>query len=213
MVIKRIYYKILHRLANSLRMMQIYEFKNKASLIKGNLSRVHFGKVSEFRGAQYIQIGDGSAFSDYLFLTAWDSFSCDQDDLQVFQPQIMIGENCRFGAFNHITAINKIIIGNNLLTGKWVTITDNSHGYTDYETLSMPPIFRPLVSKGPVVIGNNVWIGDKATILPNVIIGNNVVIAANAVVTNDIPDFSVVAGCPAKIIKHIENYQDAEEKN
>ncbi|MBR4745404.1 MAG: hypothetical protein IK070_01685, partial [Clostridia bacterium] len=68
-------------------------------------------------------------------------------------------------------ATNAIIIGDALLTGRWVTITDNSHGDTSIECLKLKPIARSIVSKGPVKIGNNVWIGDKATILPNVTIG------------------------------------------
>jgi acetyltransferase-like isoleucine patch superfamily enzyme len=97
--------------------------------------------------------------------------------------------------------VNKIIIGNNLLTGKWVTITDNAHGTTDKEALLSPPIERLLSSKGPVIIGNNVWIGDKATILPGVTIGDGAIIGANAVVTKDVPPYSVVVGNPARIIK------------
>ena len=92
-------------------------------------------------------------------------------------------------------------MGNGVLTGRWVTITDNSHGETDYETLKMQPILRKLYSKGAVKIGDNVWIGDKVTILPNVTIGNGAIIAANAVVTRDIPPYSIVAGNPARIIK------------
>lgn len=52
-----------------------------------------------------------------------------------------------------------------------------------------------------MIIGNNVWIGEKATILPGVHIGDSVVIAANSVVTKDIPSFSVAAGVPAQIVK------------
>lgn len=52
-----------------------------------------------------------------------------------------------------------------------------------------------------MIIGNNVWIGDKATILPNVSIGNGAIIAANSVVTKDVPEYCIVAGNPAKIIK------------
>ena len=88
-----------------------------------------------------------------------------------------------------------------MLTGKWVSITDNSHGEPDKDTLGMRPQQRPITSKGPVVIGNNVWIGDKATILPGVTIGDGAVIAANAVVTKDVPAYSVVGGNPAKVIK------------
>ena len=117
------------------------------------------------------------------------------------EPKLSIGNNCSFGAYNHITCANRVTIGDSLLTGKWVTITDNSHGETDKVTLGMRPQKRPITSKGPVVIGNNVGIGDKATILPGVTIGDGAVIAANAVVTKDVPAYSVVGGNPAKVIK------------
>ena len=57
----------------------------------------------------------------------------------------------------------------------------------------------------PVKIGNDVWIGGNATILPGVTIGNNVIVAAGAVVTHDVPDNVIVGGVPAKVIREIEN--------
>ncbi len=57
----------------------------------------------------------------------------------------------------------------------------------------------------PISIGNDVWIGGNVTILPGVNIGNNVVVAAGSVVTKDIPDNSLVAGVPARIIRELEN--------
>ena len=82
-----------------------------------------------------------------------------------------------------------------------MTISDNNHGSTDFDTLHELPANRKLYTKGPVIIGNNVWIGDKATILGGVTIGDGAVIAANSVVTKDVPAYSVVGGNPAKIIK------------
>lgn len=149
-----------------------------------------------------IYIGACTSFGEHSYLTAWEH-TCAGGD---FHPEIHIGENCCFGAWNHITATNYIKIGNNLLTGKWVTITDNSHGETDYDSLQIPPLVRSVTSKGPVTIGNNVWIGDKATILPGVTIGDGAVIAANAVVTKDVPAYCVVGGNPAKIIKQPKRY-------
>ena len=159
-----------------------------------------FQKISFLKGPQYISIGNHCFFEQFLYLTAWDFFHCKEIN-QHFSPTISIGSNYYFGAFNHITAINRIEIGDNLLTGKFVTITDNSHGETDFDTLQIEPINRPLHSKGPVIIGNNVWIGDKATILPNVTIGDGAVMAANAVVTKNVPAYAVAAGNPARIIK------------
>ena len=155
-----------------------------------------FDGLGDLVGGDCITIGSNCRFQKELFLTAWKNFAGG-----AFKPEIIIGDNVSLGAYNHITASNKIIIGNGVLTGKWVTITDNSHGDTEYDTLKTLPKKRPLVSKGPVVIGDNVWIGDKATILPGVTVGEGAVIAANSVVTKDVPAYSVAAGCPAKIIK------------
>lgn len=155
--------------------------------------RCGFGGIKTLVGTKNIEIGDDCCFGHDLFLTAW------------MNGNIKIHNKCSFGAYNHISASNQITIGEGLLTGKWVTIVDNSHGETDYESLLKRPWCRDIVSKGPIVIGKNVWIGDKATILPNVTIGDEVVIAANAVVTKSVPSYCVVAGNPAKIIKQLRN--------
>lgn len=171
-----------------------------------DLKDVHFGVIGQLRCPHYISIGKGCGFGDWLYLTAWDSFHCiidGEETTQRFNPSLTIGKDCHFGAFNHITCVNRIQIGDRVLTGKWVTITDNNHGDTTEETLHVSPIKRPLVSKGPVIIGNDVWIGEKATILSGVRIGDSAVIAANSVVTKDVPSYSVVAGNPAKVINNL----------
>lgn len=123
------------------------------------------------------------------------------DESDKEHPEIFIGNGVSIGAFNHITCTNRIVFGDGVLTGKFVTITDNSHGNTDNASLHIRPNDRDVVSKGPVIIGKNVWIGDKATILPGVTVGEGAVVAANAVVTKDVPAFSVVGGNPARILK------------
>lgn len=157
---------------------------------------VVFGSDMETRGEECISIGAGTHFGKGCILSAWTK-TCEGE----YTPEIIIGENCDFGMYNHITSTNKIIIGDNLLTGKWVTISDNNHGNTDWETLHTAPLYRPIISKGPVVIGNDVWIGEKATILSGVCIGDGAVVGANSVVTIDVPAYCVVGGNPARIIK------------
>ena len=120
------------------------------------------------------------------------------------EPEIKIGNGCHIGAYAHLTATRGITIGDNLLTGTNVIITDNAHGATDtIEALQCAPSSRPLLSKGEVIIGNNVWLANNVCILPGVKIGDGVVVAANSCVTHDLPDYCVAAGCPAKIIKKI----------
>ena len=85
--------------------------------------------------------------------------------------------------------------------GRRVTITDNSHGKnTSYVEFQLSPCKRNIYSKGPVIIEDNVWIGDKATILAGVKIGFGSIVGANSVVTKDVPPYSIVGGVPAKIL-------------
>lgn len=156
--------------------------------------------ADEITGEEYIEIGDCSCLGKHIVLTAWTFFNN-----QHFSPELIIGNNVSIGDYSHITCSNKIIIGDNVLTGKHILITDNSHGATTFEDMSIAPSLRKLHSSGPVIIGKNVWIGEKASIMPNVKIGEGSIIAANAVVTKDVPPFCLVAGVPAKIIKNLQN--------
>lgn len=155
---------------------------------------VIFGKIGRVHGGKCMTIAEKTKFGDFCYLTAWPEYVMNS-------PFLDIGSCCNFGGFNHISCTNKIEIGNNVLTGRWVTIVDNNHGDTSKEMLQRHPSERLIVSKGPIVIEDDVWIGDKATILAGVRIGKGAVIAANAVVTKNVPAYSVVAGNPARIIR------------
>ena len=86
--------------------------------------------------------------------------------------KISIGDGCMFDPDMHITAVNSIRIGKNVRTGKSVLISDNSHGDPkDMALRNIAPNARPIYSKGAIVIGDNVWIGEKAAILAGVTIG------------------------------------------
>jgi acetyltransferase-like isoleucine patch superfamily enzyme len=155
--------------------------------------------LTSFVGGKYIKIGENSIIGNRVVLTAWSKHKSN-----TYIPQINIGNNVSIGDDSHITAINSITIGNNVLTGKKVTITDNSHGKSELLDLTLPPKERNLFSAGPVCIEDGVWIGDKVTILSNVHIGMNAIIGANAVVTKDIPANCIAVGIPAKVIKVIK---------
>ncbi len=155
-----------------------------------------------FQGSRLknIHIGNNTRIQSHAVLECWGEYGD-----QVFSPTIRIGDDCKIGEYFHLTACRGITIGSGLLTGRFVLITDNSHGGLSLENADIPPTRRRLTSKGEIVIGNNVWIGDKVTILSGVRIGDNVIIGANSVVTKDIPSNSLVAGMPAVILKHIES--------
>lgn len=151
------------------------------------------------RGGQHIRIGHECLFYRGTIIDAWDDYHGEK-----YNPCIQIGDHCSFGAYTQLTSCNGIKIGNNLLTGAYVIISDNNHGQFSKEELKCDPRERRLHSKGEVVIGNNVWLGDKVAVLSGVHIGDGVVVAANAVVTKDIPPYSLAAGVPAKVIKQLK---------
>lgn len=122
-----------------------------------------------------------------------------------FSKKLIIGKNCKLGDNVHIVANEKVIIGDNCLMASKIFISDTNHGEYSMVTIDsspdIPPDDRPLYMK-PVSIGNNVWVGENVCILLGTTIGNGCIIGANSVVSRDIPDRCIVAGSPAKVLKH-----------
>ena len=110
---------------------------------------------------------------------------------------VVIGDHTRIGIHN--TIIGPVTIGNHVNLAQGITVTALNHNFID-TTLR---IDEQGISTNPVVIGDDVWIGANAVILPGVTIGRHVVVAAGAVVTKDVPDNCVVGGVPAKVLKDL----------
>lgn len=147
-------------------------------------------------GADHIEVGKNCYIGANAEITAW---KCPEEGYD--NPEIIIGDGCVFHRDVHITAVNSIRIGNYVLSGRRLTITDNSHGRSTLEDRRKNPNETPIVSNGPVVIGDRVWLGQDVCVLPGVTIGEGAIIAASAVVTKDVPPYCVAAGNPARIIK------------
>lgn len=118
---------------------------------------------------------------------------------QVMNPQnIKIGNNSSINSgMIYAGAKSKIVIGENSLLSYNVHIRTTSHNYEERK--------RKIIEQGnfekDIIIGNDVWIGYGAQIMPGVKLGDGCVIAAGAVVTKDVEPYKVVAGIPAKVIK------------
>lgn len=115
-----------------------------------------------------------------------------------YNPKIIIGDHTWIGKHCSIAAIDRVELGQNILFAGYVHITDHSHGYED---INRPITPQPLISKGPVIIEDDCWLGFGCEILSGVHIGRHCVVAARAVVTKDVPPYSIVAGNPARIVK------------
>lgn len=176
-----------------------YIFEGKVSAYFFGWNKAYLGRGSRVIGTRYITVGERLSVGRYAWIEA--VAECGEDK---FQPVISLGEGFNASERLHISAINRIEIGDNCLFGSGVYVSDHNHGSYKGEKHShpnQPPVMRELVSHGTVVIGSNVWIGDNVTIVGPVKIGNGVVVGANSVVTRDVPDYVIVGGVPAKILK------------
>lgn len=165
----------------------------------------HFGrgsviarKAKHLRMLECVSVGREVQIEREVCLTVWTAGDTGH------AGSITIGDNCNLGARNHITSCNSITIGSGLLTGSDVLITDNAHGRADRASLALPPVEREVVSKGPVRIGDNVWLGNHVCVMPGVTIGDGAVVGANSIVTHDIPPYTVCAGIPAQPLRKAE---------
>jgi len=112
-------------------------------------------------------------------------------------PKITIGDNFYMNANCHI--LGEITIGNDVMIGPKTVIWGRDHGIVKNTPMKMQEHI-----KQSIVIGNDVWIGANVTILKGVNIANGVVIGAGSVVVKDIPEYAIVVGNPAKIVKYRE---------
>ncbi len=120
------------------------------------------------------------------------SFKCD------YGRNIYVGENFFANYDCTILDVCKVTIGDNCMLAPRVCI------YTATHPVDAKTRITGLEYGKPVTIGDNVWIGGSAVIVPGVTIGDNVVVAAGSVVVKDVPDNVVVGGNPARILKHLE---------
>lgn len=114
----------------------------------------------------------------------------------VFSRDLKIGNNSGIG--QNCVVGKGTTIGNDVMMGPEVIIYTNSHAFSRTD---IPMIKQGYTELKPVHIGNDVWIGSRVTIMPGVTIGNGVVIGAGAVVTKNVPDYAIVGGVPARILK------------
>ena len=144
-------------------------------------------------GERWIAVGEGTLIGAQVSLSA--GMVPGQDLGPV--PVLRIGNRCVIGRGSHIVAHHSIEIGADVFTGPYVYITDQNHSYADIEV----PVGRQWPVNNSVRIGAGTWLGTGAIVLPGSVIGKNVVVAAGAVVRGKVPDYAVVGGVPAKVIR------------
>jgi acetyltransferase-like isoleucine patch superfamily enzyme len=164
-------------------------FRTKLSFPTARLIRFPF----DIRNKKYISIG-----RDF---TTGPGCRLETGSEESTGKKLFIGESVQINDYVHISAWERVVIGNNVLMASKIYISDVCHGdfCSEYD-ITLPPVKQPLKTK-PVYIGENTWIGESVCVLPGTRIGKCCIIGANAVVNRDIPDYCMAVGNPARIVK------------
>ncbi len=124
--------------------------------------------------------------------------------LRSHDGRIRIGAHTGISRGSTVGAVNLVEIGDHCMIGQGCYITDGDHRHDDP---SIPIPDQGMVSKGPTILEDNVWLGANVIVTAGVRIGAHSVVGANSVVTRDIPPYSVAAGSPAKVVAQVKNPQ------
>lgn len=156
---------------------------------------------SRLGGINHMRIGQGFVAGRGLWLEAVTEYLVAG---QVFTPELIIGDRVSVGEYVHIGCNHRIVIGDDVLMGSKIYITDHNHGVyrgEDADSPDIPPAARRLTEGESVEIGARCWIGEFVTILPGVTIGEGSIIGSHSTVTHDIPANSIAVGSPAMVVK------------
>lgn len=158
---------------------------------------LHYGSQLTRTRASRISLGNGVS----LRKGAWLNVATEETE---GNPVIVIEDNCAIGNDSILSAKNLIHVERDVLIAQSVLIVDHNHAYEDIE---VPIVDQGITEGGRIRIGRGTWIARGATIIcpkGELTIGRNCVIAANSVVTRSIPDYTLVAGLPARIIRQYD---------
>lgn len=158
----------------------------------GDGTRLAFPQGTVF-GEPWIELGAHCIIAEQVTLTAGMMPGLDLGP----DPILTLGDGVVLGRGSHVIADTRVVIGSDTYCGPYVYITSTNHSYDDPNE----PVGRQWPRTEPVEIGPGCWLGTGAVILPGARLGRNVVVAAGAVVRGEVPDHSVVAGAPARVVR------------
>ncbi len=146
-----------------------------------------------FEGPSCIEIGSNTNIMATSNICAVKEYEGKQ-----YSPTLQIGNGVYIGHYVFITAIRDVRIGDHCSFSEHVYVTDFFHRFDPEKG---PIMKQDLISKGPVSIGSNCFLGYRVAVMPGVTLGDWCIVGANSVVTRSFPSYSMIAGAPAKLVK------------
>ncbi|MBN1676641.1 MAG: acyltransferase [Kiritimatiellae bacterium] len=167
--------------------------KNTSNVTQNDLGQrfvgVAFGHGVQILGLRNVEVGEGTVIGD----DAWVNVCIRDENIRLrIGRNVLIGRQCMVSTAGHLE------IGDYCVLAPRVYVSDADHTYAD---ISAPILQQPPTCGRSLIVEENCWLGIHVAICGNLTVGRGSVVGANAVVTTDVPPFSVVAGVPAKVIK------------
>lgn len=178
---------------NVFQLLQLIYFKLRTLLVFRNARIIRF--PIDIRGRKFIKVSKGFTTGIGCRIEAYPVSN---------KVTLFFGENFQMNDYVHITAMESVKIGNNVLLASKIYISDCSHGSYAGDIHDSHPDSIPkdrIMYAKPVIIEDNVWLGEFVSVLPGVTIGKGSIIGANSVVSKSIPSNVIAVGSPAKPIK------------
>lgn len=158
---------------------------------------VHFPR--RISGADRVVVGARTEIGADPMIAAITEYAGEQ-----FSPTVEIGDDVYIGPHLYLVSVSSVKIGNGAVLSEGVFITDVSHGVSPGDGLIMK---QKLIPGGPVSIGEHSFIGFRASIMAGVLVGRHCVVGANAMVTKSVPDYCLLVGNPARVVKRYDPHQ------
>lgn len=153
-------------------------------------------------GERAIQIGSDVLIGPHISLSAGMAPTQELINDRI----VSIGDRCLIGRHSSIVGHLSITIEEDVFFGPNVYVTDQNHSVDRLDL----PIGKQSKPEEPVVIGAGSWLGTNSVVLPGVTIGKHVAVGAGSVVTSDVPDYAVVAGAPARVLRIADGKDQSE---
>jgi len=201
----------LQRITNNLRrplpdLLAYLRDKVTSAFWRNSIARVgrgfHVCRGAQIQGGRFITIGDGFIAGQMLWIEAVQGWAG-----VTYEPVIEIGNHVTCSQSVHIAAIARVTVGDGVMFGSRIHVTDHGHGRYQGEEQDSPnirPTLRQLAPGKAVLIERNVWLGDGVVVLPGVTIGEGTIVGANSVVSRDLPAGVIAVGSPAAPIKRYD---------
>lgn len=173
---------------------------NRLEIIKFKLkTKCKLSKGIELMNSDVIELGKNVSIGENSKILCWVEYTSGIS-IQKLNPSLSIGDNFKATSSLLIQCAGKVIIGNNVLIGRNVSIIDYNHGTNPLTTNYLD---NDLIPKS-IIIEDGSWIGNNTIILSGTHIGKKCIIGAGSVVTTSIEDYSIAVGNPAKVIKKFD---------